>query len=405
MKTLFAVFLVLPLMTILAFGTAEEETVKALAEGNNTFAISLYKKLSNEKGNMFFSPYSISSALAMVYAGARGNTEAEMAKALNFQLAPKQLHQAFGEICRKTFFPKKKQYELSIANALWKQAGYKFNGQFLDIMKDHYAAGFYEVDFKKQPEKAAAMINTWTSKKTNGKIKKIISQEEIVSRQKFIITSAIYFKGYWKQEFDKLLTENMPFTMPNGDKIDIPMMNNTDYFGYNEEKNLQILEMDYLGDNLSMIILLPIEKDGISLIEKEITAEKLKNWRDKIDERRVAVTMPRFKIGYSLDLAQSLETLGMKEAFSQTDADFSGLSDSGKLYINMVMHFAYIDVDEKGTEAAAVTITGGATPVGIFQIPEPIVFKADHPFLFLIRDKSNGSILFIGRVMDPRSRN
>lgn len=376
--------------------------IRKATDGNNEFAIKMYSELVKaEKGNIFFSPYSISTALGMVYAGAKGNTEAEMAKALHFGMPQEQLHLTFGQIINSlNNLPKEDGNELNVANALWAQKGYKFLDEFLGITKTNYQAALEELDYQADVELCRKTINIWVEKKTNEKIKNLIPSGVLDKGTRLVLTNAIYFKGKWMDEFDKKNTKDEAFNFADGTKADVPMMNRTARYGYYSEEGFQLLEMPYAGKNLSMVILLPDKTDGITELEKNLTSVKLAQWLGKIRSPEVIVSVPRFKTESSFSLADMLTALGMKEAFSPS-ADFSGMTGGKDLYISAVLHKAYVDVNEEGTEAAAAT--GVVMRVTAVRQPEkPIVFKADHPFLFLIRDKNTGSILFMGRIMDPR---
>ena len=400
---IFCVIAGLIIMLSIALAEAPPEKIpNALVEGNNTFALELYSKLSAGDGNLFLSPYSISSALAMTYAGARGETERQMAKTLHFNIEQKQLHSAFGAMAKQFTGGKKKPYELTVANALWGQTGYKFQKEFLDIMKTNYGAGFFDVNFKKNAPKIVKQINSWVEEKTKNKIRNIVSPNLITSDTRLVLANAIYFKGAWESEFSKSATKDMPFTFIDGKKADVPMMNQTEEFSYGENETCQILQLPYKGYDVVMNIILPKTTDGIKDLEKSIDAAAFNKMLNTLEHRDVILTMPKFKMETFFELNKPLEQMGMKDAFSMTDADFSGITGAKDLFISLVLHKAYVDVDEKGTEAAAATVV----IEGEMAMPPdergPVVFKADHPFMFVIRERQSGAILFIGRVMDPR---
>lgn len=396
--------------------TANEETNKQLiVAGNSKFALELYAKLRSKKGNLFFSPYSISTALAMTHAGARGVTESQMAGVLHFpvitkpdtELSSKLIREkqrfasVFGKIIKDLNSRSKKGgYELRVANALWGQEDYGFLGEFLELIKTNYGGRLNEVDFVRAAETARKSINTWVEKKTNNKIKELISKGVLNSMTRLVLTNAIYFKGNWAKQFKEDRTKESPFTLTSGRKVDAAMMNQTGQFNYMETESFQALVLPYVDDELSMIILLPKEFDGLDEFEKTLTAENLSKWLGKLRNRKVIVSIPKFKMTSQFALASVLKSMGMINAFSP-NADFSGMNGRRDLFISAVIHKAYVDVNEEGTEAAAATaVTMKLTSVGPTRIP---VFRADHPFLFLIRDNHSGSILFIGRVMNPNS--
>lgn len=396
--------------------TANEETNKQLiVTGNNKFALELYAKLSGKEGNLFFSPYSISTALAMAHAGARGVTESQMARVLHFPVIDKpgtklssmlirekqQFASVFGKIIEDlNNRGEKGGYELRVANALWGQKGYGFLEEFLELIKSDYDGRLNEVDFIRAAEAARKTINTWVEKKTNDKIKNLIQKGVLDSMTRLVLTNAIYFKGNWAKQFKEDRTKEAPFTLANGRKVDVAMMNQTGQFNYMEAESFQGLELPYVDDELSMVILLPKEFDGLNKFEKTLTAENLSKWLGKLRNREVRVSVPKFKMTSQFALASVLKSMGMTDAFSP-NADFSGMSGRRDLFISAVIHKAYVDVNEEGTEAAAATaVTMKLTSVGPTRIP---VFQADHPFLFLIRDNHSDSILFIGRVMNPKA--
>jgi serpin B len=387
----------------------ENTDTDIVVEGNNKFALELYQKLRAEEGNLFFSPYSISTALAMTYAGARGQTERQMAEVLHFPVISgvstgpvrqQVLHCAFGEIIKDlNARGEKGGYELTVANALWGQKGYKFLKEFLELVKTNYGGGLNEVDFVNETEAARQAINDWVKKETNGKIENLIGKGVLDSMTRLVLTNAIYFKGNWARRFKEDKTKDAPFTLINGQKVDVPMMNQTAEFGYMETDSFQGLELPYVDDELSMIIFLPKEVGGIGDFEEMLTAEKLSGWLAELGKREVIVSIPKFKRTSQFGLADVLGSMGMGDAFSPAKADFSGMTGERELFISAVVHKAYVDVNEEGTEAAAAT---GVAMKLTSVAPKAVVFSADHPFLFLIRDNRSGSILFIGRLMNPK---
>lgn len=413
------------LMPMTGLLAAENETARKkinqeiIVQGNNEFALKLYAKLLSEEGNLFFSPYSISTALAMTYAGARGQTESQMAKVLGFadivnpdaELSATlvQDRQRFASVFGKIIKDlnergKKGSYEMSVANALWGQKEYGFLEEYLDLIETNYGGRLNEVDFVRAAEATRKTINTWVEKQTNNKIKELIKPGVLDAMTRLVLTNAIYFKGNWARQFEKARTAKAPFWPEGIDKSKLPpmvdMMNQTAEFGYMETDTFQGLELPYVDDELSMIILLPKEFDGLLEFEKSFASENLSQWLAKLRKRKVVVSVPKFKATSQFSLASVLTSMGMKDAFS-TNADFSGINGKRDLFISAVVHKAYVDVNEEGTEAAAATgVAMKLTSVGPTQIP---VFKADHPFLFLIRDNHTGSILFIGRVVNPQA--
>lgn len=392
-----------------------DRETKLVAEGNNRFALQLYQKLQDDKGNLFCSPYSISTALAMTYAGARGATQEQMAQVLCFPTAreilerlksdqspmtQEQLAQVFGKTIKDlNARGSGDKYELRVANALWGQKDYKFLPAFVGLVEKQYGGTLRNVDFVAAAEQARQTINAWVAKQTNDKIKELISPGTLDAMTRLVLTNAIYFKGNWASQFKKDQTQDQPFTLLDATKVQVPMMNQETRFGYTETDTLQSLEMPYKGEELSMVILLPKKMDGIKGLERELTAESLSKWLGALRRRQVIVSVPKFKMTSKFSLARVLQSMGMTDAFTDK-ADFSGMTDNRDLFISAVIHQAYVDVNEEGTEAAAATGTVmRATSFGPGETP---VFRADHPFLFLIRDKTTGSILFLGRVMNPQ---
>ena len=407
MKTVKCVLVLMILLGIAAgcFGAdkpAEEQKTdeEIVVEGNNEFALELYAKLRVQQGNLFFSPYSISTALAMTWAGARAETEKQMARVLHFTLPQERLHKAFCGLQTRLNAPDKgRSYELNVANALWGQKGEGFLEEFLGLVKTNYGGGLNEVDFVQAAEAARQTINAWVEKETNGKIKDLIGKSVLDRMTRLVLTNAIYFKGNWARQFEKDRTKDGPFTLLSGGKVDVPMMNQTAEFNYMEAEDLQGLELPYVDDELSMIILLPREVDGLGELEKTLTAERLSQWLAGLHKRKVIVSVPKFRMTSKFGLADVLKSMGMTDAFCGV-ADFSGMNGKRDLFISAVIHKAYVDVNEEGTEAAAAT--GVVMRLTSARPEEPVVFNADHPFVFLIRDNKSGSILFIGRVMNPK---
>jgi serpin B len=384
-----------------------QQQLKALVEGNTHFALNLYAQLLAEdpKGNHFLSPFSISTALAMAAAGARGETQAEMVRTLHL---PEQAYVAFGALLRdfNGGDPAKRGFTLSTANALWAQQGYPWRAEYKKLLQQDFRAGLFDVDFISQPEQARNTINKWVENETREKIKDLIPPGTITPLTRAVLTNAIYFKGDWLSQFDKKMTREQPFTRLDGSQVKVPLMyqSNPKECLYAETADLQVLDLPYTGKRLSMTILLPRKPDGLPDLEKQLHAEKLAQILGALGPAgKVEVFLPRFRLEmqrpYSLN--KPLRELGIKKAFSHVVADFSGMhTGPERFFITAVLHKAFVDVNEEGTEAAAATaIVGGIKSVR----PQPKIFRADRPFLFLIRDQQTGSILFMGRLVDPSS--
>lgn len=372
------------------------EDAASLVKGNNDFAFDLYPRLLEEKkGNLFFSPYSVSTALGMTYAGARGETAEEMAKALHFTLPQDRLHTAAG--AQIDLFNgvdgKPRGYKLAIANALWGQQGFVFKPEFLKLNDEAYGAGVTFLNFG-DAERARTTINTWVENKTEDKIKELIKPGILDGSTKLVLTNAIYFKGDWEWKFKKEHTKEADFQVSAEMKVTVPLMHRDGTHRYFETPQFQLLELPYAGKDVSMLIYLPRKADGLPEFEKGLTSAFVDESVKKLDWRQeVQVRLPRFKTRTDAELVPMMQKLGMRKAFG--GADFSGISNSG-LSISNIIHQAYVDVNEEGTEAAA------ATAVVMKQSKEPIyLFRADHPFIFLIRDNKSGSVLFVGRIANP----
>jgi serine protease inhibitor len=385
--------LTLAMLATLAGPAAAEPS--PVVRGNTAFALDLYGKLSTAEGNLFLSPYSISMALAMTSGGARGQTLAQMEKTLRFP-GQDQLHPAMAALRKQINAPGERGYQLNTANALWGRKGHPFATDYLALVTRYYGAGFQRVDFASNPEKARQTINRWVEKETKDRIKDLLKKGMIDSDTTLVLTNAIYFKGDWATQFKKDRTRKGLFSTPK-EKVMVPFMNQTEKFGYRETPALQILEMPYKGKDLAMVVLLPRRADGLAALEKDLSPAKLETWMGKLPGRKVRVSFPRFKMTREFSLKKELSELGMPLAFSAS-ADFSGMSEEDRsLYISAVVHKAFVAVDEKGTEAAAATGVA-IKPTSAEILPN---FRADHPFLFLIRDRRSDSILFLGRVVHP----
>ncbi|MDW8221530.1 MAG: serpin family protein [Gemmatales bacterium] len=384
---------------------AEEKTdqaksdVQTVAQANADFAFDLYHKLRERKGNVFFSPFSISTALAMTSAGARGNTLAQMEKTLHFPFEQKRLHEAFGWLLQHT--RSGKGYQLHVANALWCQEGVPFREEFLSLNDKYYGAKPFAVDYINNTEQARRAINEWVEKQTQNKIKELIKPGVLGSLTRLVLTNAIYFKGDWAIKFDPAKTREEPFFVSLKESVKVPMMYQSGQFAFFREAGVRGIELPYAGKDVTMVLFVTDKLDGLAEFEKSLSAEKLQQWLSKLRMvNDVEVFLPRFRVTSEFQLDEELKALGMKDAFEAAQADFSGISpeaQSQKWHISAVVHKAFVEVNEEGTEAAA------ATGVVIKAVALPPSFRADRPFFFLIRDKRTNSILFMGRVVDPRS--
>lgn len=375
--------------------------ISAIVDGSNKFALDLFQKLRAEEGNLFFSPSSISTALAMTYAGSAGETENEMAKTLHFQMPKDQLHDSMHALQAVWNSPdKKKGIRLNLANRLWGQVSYKFLAEFLGITRERYGAELAQMNFA-QSEQARQTINRWVEEQTENKIMDLIPAGAIDSDTKLVLTNAVYFHGIWSKPFKKHLTKDEDFHLTSSQKIKVPLMHRFAEYRYGEADNLQILELPYGDGSLSMLVLLPEKGDGLADVEAKLTFQNLQQWVGSLSKRDVKVYVPKFKTTSQFELGDTLKALGMNTAFDPNTADFSGMTGGRDLFISAVIHKAFVDVNEEGTEAAAATGIILAPTSAAPDPTEPPVFRADHPFVFMIRDNRNGTILFMGRIENP----
>jgi serpin B len=382
----------------LLFGDQKNEKVTVVS-GNNAFAFDLYAKLKSEKGNIFFSPYSISTALAMTYAGAKGNTEKQMAQTLHFGTDQELFHRAFAEVqARINDIQKKETVKLNVTNGLWMQNGYTFLPSFLERTSRNYQAGFNYVDYVKETEKARVSINTWVDEKTNNKIQELLQKGVLNVSTRLVLTNAIYFKGSWAQKFDSTQTKEQIFWTTPKDSVQAKMMNlRGKEFGYVKTPKVECVEIPYVGNDLSMLFLLPAKRDGLFALENKLTQGFVDTLRAGLHKTSVDLCIPKFKTTKDFVLNEKLKSMGMTDAFSSR-ADFSAMNGKQDLSISAVIHKAFVDVNEAGTEAAAATAVVMMTKS---LRKQPPLFLVDHPFLFLIRDTATGSILFMGRIVNP----
>jgi len=377
-----------------------------LAQGNSEFAIDLYQSVRSQDGNLFYSPYSISLALAMTYAGARNQTEQQMADTLHFTLSQEQLHPAFNALDLELASRGEgaagqddEGFRLNIANAIWGQSGYPFLMEFLDVLAVNYGAGLRLLDFMSDPDGSRVTINDWVAEQTEEKIQDLIPEGAVDTLTRLVLTNAVYFNAAWASPFEEEDTRDDAFHLLDGTEITVPMMSQTEHLPYTEGDGYQAVELPYDGQELSMVILLP-DAGQFDEYEDSFDIEQLDTIVDNLSTSKVALTMPKFTYESEFSLAQTLDTMGMPDAFSAS-ADFSGIDGvPGRLVITDVIHKAFVLVDESGTEAAAATaVIVGATSAPNGQ--DVIEVTVDRPFIFLIRDIQTRMILFIGRVLDP----
>lgn len=371
---------------------------------NNKFAFDLYTKLTEKGQNLFFSPFSISGAFAMVYEGANGKTSDEIKSVFHFPKEISTLRNSFASLNNEINTPNS-DYQLSVANALWAQKDYKFLDEYFSNVEKFYSGKATNVDFKNATENTRLTINKWVEGKTNDKIQDILPPNSLSNMTKLVLTNAIYFNGKWEKTFDKNGTKaDVNFQSSSESNIKVKMMKQSNddktVFNYTENDSMKILEMPYKGDKLSMIIILPKKNDIISF-EKLFTFSNFNNWKKDLKKQRVNVYLPQFKFGTKYSkMSDTLKLMGMLDAFSG-NADFSKMDGTRNLLISEVIHQAFVDVNEDGTEAAAATVVAMESTSA--YNPGPIIptFYADHSFLFVIQDTNNGNILFVGKIEDP----
>lgn len=392
-------WMVLAMGWAISAGAAEPD-LDALVQGNTAFALDFHAQLRSQPGNLFYSPYSLSSALAMTYAGASENTAAEMEKALHFTLG-EETHAAFAALKEGLEdLQKAGDVQLAVANSLWPLKGYPFLPAFLERVKSGYGAEIVPLDFAGGTEESRQTINRWVEDKTRDKIKDLIAPGNLDPLVRLVLVNAIYFKGNWASQFKPEQTVPADFFVAPDATVSVPTMAQTHRFPYAEFEDFQIVQLPYAGGGLSMLVVLPRENDGLWRVEDRLTPEHVRQWRERLSERAVRVFLPKFKMTWgAVTLNKPLQALGMVDAFSETKADFSGMADSlERFQIGLVLHKAFVEVNEEGTEAAAATAVTMRT---FARFDPPPTFRADHPFVFLIQDARTGSILFLGRVADP----
>ena len=379
-------------------GSVEASSGPALQQQfvDDAFGVQMYHELGRKDGNVFFSPYSVSSALGMTYAGARGNTAEEMKTALHFQLGHAALDSQFHTLNTELMATAQESgQKLSIANALALTGG-GISDSFMTTLKSKYDAGVFSGGLQE--------INDWVRTKTEGKIPMIL--EELNADSVCVLLNAIYFKGTWEDQFQKNQTSEAPFFLLENGQTKAQLMYRKGSFQLLTEKDFQAISIPYKGGTLSMVILLPNTRDGLATVEKQLTAQSLQGWLASLDgqpAQNVELYVPKFKLETTYDLVAPCKDLGMREAFAAGTADFSGMGPGkGDLWIAQIVHKAFVEVNEEGTEAAAATAVEMVTKsIPVFNTPE---FRADHPFIFVIRDNRTHALLFLGRMADPGSK-
>lgn len=376
-----------------------DETRNA-ARSSNAVAFDLYGRLKKAEGNLFFSPAGVSTALAMAFAGADGETKAEMATVLHLDGSDDAVHTGFGtltEVLNSGTYG----YRMRAANRLFGAGGDPFRPAFVGLLRRRYRAEPVPLDFA-APGDARDEINDWVSERTNGRIADLIGPRVLTPETRLILANAVHFKGRWADDFHPEQTKDAPFRLRGGGEANVPLMHQTGRFRYAEADGLQIVELPYVDSQISMLVVLPDEV-GLDGLEPLLTAEAVGGWIEKLADREVDLFLPRFATSSSFSLAETLSAAGMPLAFDRERADFSGMTSGREpLFLSAVVHEAFIMVDEEGTEAAAATaMTEDVASEMAEETPEPVVFRADRPFAYLIRHDETGAILFLGRLTHP----
>jgi serpin B len=386
---------------------AEQATVAATVSGINALAAKLYVKLKAAPGNLFFSPYSITTALGMAYEGAQGQTASEIQGLFGFPAEAGARHAAFGAL-HKHLNPSQASYKLSLANSFWAQQGFDFLPAYTAVLREHYSAEATNVDFAGATEATRQQINGWVDEQTAHRIPELFAAGMLTPDTVLALVNAIYFKGKWAEPFDPDWTQDREFRAPSG-RLTVPMMSNASEYWYGANDKLQIVALPYEASALEMLVVLP-KGDAISAAEEfllsgELAKVKADNALEttpdglRLSPSELTIMLPKFQFDAGYMLGDHLSALGMPTAFDPEHADFSGMDGRRYLYIGVVIHKAWVQVDEEGTEAAAAT--GVTMETTAAPADDPLVFNADHPFLFAIRDRDSGLILFVGRVEDP----
>lgn len=404
MRTMRILGKLIPIISMLAllFGSSPDaRSAQTVVDGNTAFALDLYGQLKSARGNLFFSPYSISTCLAMTYAGARGDTAKQMSRVLHLDQDQAKVHASFSQLQRQLSEASNREgIELSIANSLWAQKGHSFLPPFLETAKGDYQANLNQADFILEAEAARGEINRWVAHETKDKINNILPPGSLTRLTRLVLANAIYFKGAWAKPYDKAETASQPFHLSTTRHTDVPLMHHFDNVRYMGDSDFQAVELPYKGGELSMVILLPRQADACGNLEEQLSPALLARSLERMRQQKVEVFLPRFKLESSFDLIQPLTSMGMPDAFGPK-SDFSGMDGTKFLYISGVFHKAWGEVNEAGTEAAAATAVAVVASAVAKPPPPPPVFRADHPFVFFIRDTRSGSILFLGRLADP----
>ena len=385
--------------------------VAVLVAGNKAFALDLYRTLSESEGNLFFSPHSISTALAMAYAGARGETERQMAATLRYGLAQDSLHPVFNaldlSLAPQDAAGDAEDFRLTVASSVWGQEGYGFLPEYLDILAVNYGDEVRTVDFRLDPEDARVRINGWVADETEERITDLIPPSALTELTRLVLANAIYFKAAWQMPFDERATTDRPFHLLDGSERDVPMMRQQSNLRYAHGDGYQSVELPYKGGDVAMTLLVP-DSGRFQEFQDFLSGQSLEDIVDSLNHELVRLTMPKFEMESAFSLSDTSKSMGMPDAFDDQAADFSGMDGRAChargdicLLISDVLHKAFVSVDEAGTEAAAATAVIVGITRAVIGEPEPIELVVDRPFLFVIRHLPTDAVLFVGRVLEP----
>jgi serine protease inhibitor len=369
-----------------------------IIESNNRFTFDIYKKLSKTDKNLIFSPASITSAMSMTYTGAKNNTFNEISNTFYFNKNISEFNLAYNKLV-ENYSDKKSTVKLFNANSLWIQKGLKLNAEFLENNKKFYSSSANLTDFSSNPEESRITINEWVESNTNNKIKNLLKPSSIDNGTRLVLVNALYFKGAWATKFKKEKNTTENFQIKKKEKIKTEFMNNSVSSWYYEDQYCEIIDIPYSKKEISLLIILPKSYKKTKKLEKKLNYEYYLNYIENKSRKRIQLALPKFKIESEFDLNESLNQLGIKEAFTMS-ADFSGITKDEKLYISKVIHKANIELDEEGTEAAAATAVVMRKTTAM-TIEDVVEFKANRPFIYLIRNNKTNTIYFIGKVLNP----
>jgi serpin B len=378
-----------------------------LAADSNDFALAMYERLRERPENLFFSPFSLRTALCMTGAGARGETAAQMRAALAISSSDDELHAAFAEILERLNQAAGGQYEMAVANALWCQEGAPLALEYLDRIERQYGGRANLADFRYAADAAREAINRWVEEKTRQKIRDLIPAGGLHADTGLVLVNALYFKGRWREPFFEAATRDEPFFLEGGGAVEAPLMHRVGDVRHVQAEGYQAVDVDYRGGDVAMLVLLPDRRDGLRDLEKALSPRMLHDHTSQMRSREVELFLPRFSITWgTVNLRDQLIALGMPLAFDPSRADLSGINgftppSEKALFVSSVLHKAFVEVNERGTEAAAATGMEVEFGAALGEPPPPPVFRADHPFLFAIHERQSSAILFLGRITDP----